>query len=227
MQKVESRKISPHCMLACLYFLLLPTTIAVTSASNSILKLATIPIALYFVVTLILSNQKLQLNGVHLALLLFTLSVVSTLFVEADALSIRNVMGYVLNAALYICLTVIPYNKAELELMEKTQIALLIFMNALTLLSNGSRFDRATFQIMGQTSDPNYFIGFFIFPLTVVLKKLVSGKYRLFHLVLIAVSLYSVFLSGSRGGFLAIAVTIAAFAFLYPSDFRNKESLMC
>ena len=70
MQKLVNRQIGPHCILACLYFLLLPTTIAVNSAGNSILKLATIPIGLFFLVTLILSNRKLQINGVHLALLI-------------------------------------------------------------------------------------------------------------------------------------------------------------
>ena len=222
MQRVEDRKISPHCILSCLYFLLLPTTIAVNSAGNSILKLATIPIGLFFLVTLILSDRKLQINGVHLALLLYTLSAVSTLFLEADSVSVDNVTGYILNAALYICLTVIPYNEAELELMEKIQILLLIVLNALTLFSNGTQADRTTLMIMGQTSDPNYFVGFFVFPLTVALKKLVSGKHSLFYLLLIAVSLYSVFLSGSRGGFLAIAVTIAAFALLYPSGFAKR-----
>ena len=222
MQKVESRKISPHCILSCLYFLLLPTTIAVNSAGNSILKLATIPIGLFFAVTLILSNRKLQINGVHLALLLYTLSIVATLFMEADSDSIDNVIGYILNAALYICLTVIPYNEDELELMEKIQILLLAILNTMTLSSNGMEDNRTTLMIMGQTSDPNYFVGFFIFPLAVALKKLVSGKHPLFYLSLIAVSLYSVFLSGSRGGFLAIVVTIAAFAFLYLSGFAKR-----
>ena len=222
MQKLENRQISPHCILSCLYFLLLPTTIAVNSAGNSILKLATVPIGLFFLITIFLSKRKLQINGVHLALLFYTLSVVATLFVEADYLAVINVIGYILNAALYICLTVIPYNKAELELMEKVQILLLVILNVMTLGSNGTRFDRTTIVIMGQTSDPNYFVGFFIFPLTVVLKKLVSGKHSLFYLLLIAVSMYSIFLSGSRGGFLAIGVTIAGFAFLYPSGFAKR-----
>lgn len=222
MQKLENRQISPHCILACLYFLLLPTTIAVNSAGNSILKLATVPIGLFFLITLILSNRKLQINGVHLALLLYTLSVVASLFCDAGSTSLDYVIGYILNAALYICITVIPYNKAELELMEKIQILLLVILNALTLLSNGSKFDRTTLVIMGQTSDPNYFVGFFIFPLTVALKKMVSGKHSLLYLSLIAVSLYSVFLSGSRGGLLSIAVTIAGFAFLYPSGFAKR-----
>ena len=222
MQKLEKRQIGPHCILACLYFLLLPTTIAVNSAGNSILKLATIPIGLFFVVTLILSNRKLQINGVHLALLLYTLSVVITLFCDSDATSIDFVVGYILNAAIYICLAIVPYNQAELEMMERVQIILLVILNAMTLLSNGSEDDRTTLEIMGQTSDPNYFVGFFIFPLTVALKRLVSGKHSFLYLSLIAVSLYSVFLSGSRGGFLAIVVTIAAFAFLYPSGFAKR-----
>lgn len=222
MQKLENWQISPHCVLACLYFLLLPTTIAVNSAGNSILKLATIPIGLFFLITLILSNRKLHINGVHLALLLYTLSAVSTLFLMVDSDSIDNVIGYILNAALYISLTVVPYNKAELELMEKIQILLLFILNILTLFSNGMLSDRTTLMIMGQTSDPNYFVGFFIFPLTVALKRLVSGKHPLFYLSLIAVSLYSVFLSGSRGGLLAIAVTIASFAILYPSGFTKR-----
>lgn len=222
MQRLEKRQISPRCILSCLYFLLLPTTIAVNSAGNSVLKLATIPIGLYFLVTMILSNRKLQLNGVHLALLLYTISAISTLFLNPSAESIDHVIGYILNAALYICLSVIPYKKVELELMEKVQIVLLVLLNILTLFASGSEDDRTTLMIMGQTSDPNYFVGFFIFPLTIALKRLVSGKHRFLYLGLIAISLYSVFLSGSRGGLLAVAVTIAGFALLYPSNFAKR-----
>lgn len=226
MQKLRNRHIGPHCILACLYFLLLPTTIAVNSAGNSILKLATIPIGLYFLITIFLSNRKLHINGVHLALLGYTLSAISTLFVDASAVSVAYVTGYILNAAIYTCLTVIPYNKAELELMEKVQILLLVILNAVTLFSNGTQDNRATLMIMGQTCDPNEFVGYFVFPLVVALKKLVSGKYSPLYLLLISVSLYCIFLSGSRGGFLAIAVTIAGFAVLYPSDNTKRFLLL-
>lgn len=222
MQSLENRKISPHCILSCLYFLLLPTTIAVDGSGNSILKLATIPIGIFFLITLILSNRKLQINGVHLALLLYTFSSVSALFLSSSQRSMDDVFGYTLNAALYICLSVIPYNKAELDLMEKVQIVLLVILNALTLFSNGLEDDRTTLMIMGQTSDPNFFVGFFIFPLTIALKQFASGKWRFFHLLLIAVSVYSIFLSGSRGGVIAIAVTIAGFALFYPSGMLKR-----
>ena len=222
MRILKEQQISAHCILACLYFLLLPTTIAVNSAGNSILKLATIPIGLFFLITLLLSNRKLNLNIVHFALILFTLSVVATLFVDSGSMSVDFVIGYILNAALYICLSVFPYNKAELELMEKVQIVLLVILNVLTLFSNGTRANRTTFMIMGQTSDPNYFVGFFVFPLTIALKQLASGKQRIFHLLLLATTLYSVYLSGSRGGLLAVAATVACFALLYPSGIGKR-----
>lgn len=222
MQKLENRQISLHCILSCLYFLLLPTTIAVDSAGNSILKLATIPIGLYFLVSLVLSNRKLQINGVHLALLFYTLTIVATLFCDAGATSVDFVIGYVLNAALYFCLTVVSYNKDELKLIENVQVVLLVILNMMTLLSDGREDNRTTLVILGQTSDPNYFVGFFIFPLAVALKKMVSGKHPVPYLLLIAVSFYSIFLSGSRGGLLAIAVTIVGFALLYPSGILKR-----
>lgn len=226
MQKLRNRQIGPHCILSCLYFLLLPTTIAINSAGNSILKLATIPIGLFFLVTLLFSKRKLQINAVHLALIFFTLTVVATLFCDAQATFVDFVIGYALNAALYICLSVIPYNKTELELLENVQIVLLIILNVMALVSGGNEDNRTTLVIMGQTSDPNFFVGFFVFPLTVALKKLVSRKHTLLYLVLIAISFYSIFLSGSRGGLLAIAVTVAAFALLYPSKGSTRVKLL-
>ena len=226
MQKLVNRQISPHCILSCLYFLLLPTTIAVNSAGNSILKLATLPIGLFFLISLLLSKRKLQINGVHLALLVYTLSVVATLFCDTGAVSVDFVVGYVLNAALYVCLTVVPYNKSELELMENVQIVLLVILNVITLFFSGTEDNRTTLMIMGQTSDPNYFVGFFIFPLTIALKQVVSGKRRLLYMALVAVSMYSIFLSGSRGGLLAVAVTLAGFAVLYPSGFVKRIALL-
>lgn len=226
MQKLVNRQISPHCILSCLYFLLLPTTIAVNSAGNSILKLATVPIGLFFLISLLLSKRKLQINSVHLALLVYTLSVVATLFCDMGAVSVDFVVGYVLNAALYVCLTVVPYNKSELELMENVQIVLLVILNVITLFFSGTEDDRTTLMIMGQTSDPNYFVGFFIFPLTIALKQVVSGKRRVLYMALIAVSMYSIFLSGSRGGLMAVAVTLAGFAVLYPSGFTKRIALL-
>ena len=222
MTETQNMKISTHCVLACMYFLLLPTTIAVNSAGNSILKIATIPIAAYFVITIIFSKKILQLNSVHLLLCIFTFSMLVPLFVKSDDASINTVVGYFLNAALFLCITVVQYNKKELILLENVQVLLLCVLVGLTLFASGKVVDRTTLMIFGQTSDPNYFVGFFVFPLTITLKKIVQSKYRILYVILALLSVYCVFLSGSRGGLLAIVVTIIAFAMIYPPKIRTK-----
>ena len=222
MHESKNMKIGTHCILACLYFLLLPTTIAINSSGNSILKLATIPIGLFFVITILLSKKVLQFNVIHLLLGIFTCSTAVTLFVDSSDVSIDYVIGYFLNAVLYICLSVVKYNDRERKLLGDIQVVLLMVVVGITLLSNNTVFERTTFEILGQTCDPNYFVGFFVFPLVITMKKIVQGKYRIAYILLALLSIYCVFLSGSRGGLLAIIVTVMAFAFIYPPKVKNK-----
>ena len=222
MNILKSRNIGAHCILACLYFLLLPTTIAVNSAGNSILKLATIPIAAYFVITIIFSKKILHFNSVHLLLCIYTLSTLITLFVSPDTASIYSVTGYFLNAALYLCLTVVRYNEEELSLLENAQVLLLLLLVMITFFSNGKMDERTTLMIFGQKSDPNYFVGFFVFPICVTMKKIMQSRLRILYGILLGLSIYCIFLTGSRGGLLAIMVTIAAFGLIYPENAGNK-----
>lgn len=222
MHESPNMKISTHCLLACLYFLLLPTTIVVNSDGNSILKLATVPIGLYFLITILFLKKVLQLNVIHFLLCMFTFSTIITLFVDYSSISVSYVIGYCLNAMLYICLSVIKYNDRELKLLEDVQILLLLVLLGITFFSNGSEFNRSTLKIFGQTCDPNYFVGYFIFPLSVTMKRIMQSKYRIGYVLLAFFSIYCVFLSGSRGGLIAVVVLILAFALIYPPKIKHK-----
>lgn len=222
MQENENNKIRIHCIMACIYFLLLPTTIVVNSFGNSLLKLATIPIAISLVVTIISTKSLLKFNYVHLFLLVYTFSTAITLFISSSNVELDYVFGYFLNAGLFVCLSLLEYNDRELKLLENVQVLLLAIIVMLTLLSNGTWSGRTTLMIFGQTTDPNYFVGFFIFPLVITMKKIIHSKYRLLYILLAALSIYCVFLSGSRGGLLAVVVTIVAFALMYPAKMKNK-----
>ena len=222
MLKSKNRKIGAHCILACMYFLLLPATIAIDSAGNSILKLATVPIGLFFAFSILFTSKVLQFNVIHLLLGIFTCTTAITLFVDSGEASISDVIGYFLNAVLYICLSVVAYNDCEQKLLEDIQVVLLMILVGITLFSSGTVFERTTLVILGQTSDPNYFVGFFVFPLVVTLKKIVHSKYRVWYILLALLSIYCVFLSGSRGGLFAILTTVMAFALIYPPDIKNK-----
>lgn len=226
MRASEKKKIGMHCILASLYFLLVPLTISVNSGGASFLKLATIPIALYFVISLIFYKKPFHINIVHIILALFTVVTVVTMFVNPTFANFGYVLGYFQNAALFICLSVVEYNEKELELLEFVQVVLLVIIAAITFYNDATAHGRTTLEIFGQKCDPNYYVGFFIFPLTVTMKKICSSKYRIVYAIIALVAVYSIFLSGSRGGLLAIISTIIAFAVIYPEKVKNKLLIM-
>lgn len=222
MRALGKNNISMHCILASLYFLMLPLTISVNSSGASFLKLATIPISVFFLVSLFFYKKDFHINIVHIVLCAYTVVTVLTMFVNPTSENLEYVIGYFLNAALFICISIIEYNESELKILEYVQIALLIIITVITLYNDTTVHDRTTLAIFGQECDPNYYVGFFIFPITVVMKKICTSKYRLFYIILALLAVYAIFLSGSRGGLLAILVTIVAFAAIYPQKGRNK-----
>ena len=131
-------------------------------------------------------------------------------------------IGYFLNAALYLCLTVFPYNEREISWFENTQVVLLVILVEIILFEGKTVEDRATLMIFGQACDPNFLVGFIMFPFSVAVKRVIERKYRLIYLVLVCLSIYCVFLTGSRGGLIAIAVMIASFALIYPTKVYVK-----
>lgn len=222
MRALEKNNISMHCILASLYFLMLPLTISVNSAGASFLKLATIPIGIYFLISLFFYKKDFQINIVHISLCGYTIVTVLTVFVNPTSDNLEYIIGYFLNTALFLCMSVIEYNERELKILEYVQIALLIIITAITFYNDATVHDRTTLSIFGQECDPNFYVGFFIFPLTITMKKIYTDKFRLFYIALALLSIYAIFLSGSRGGLLSILVTIAAFSVIYPKKRINK-----
>ena len=226
MRALEKNNIGMHCILASLYFLMLPLTISVNSAGASFLKLATIPTSVFFLISLFFYKKELQINIVHIVLGIYTVTTILTMFINPTSDSFEYVKGYFLNTALFICLSVVEYNERELKILEYVQVLLLIIITVITLCNGGSIHNRTTLEIFGQESDPNYYVGFFIFPLTVTMKKIYNSKYRIFYIIAALLAIYAVFLSGSRGGLLAILVTIIAFAIIYPKKTMNKFMIL-
>ncbi len=225
--RLFKNRIGIHCILASLYFLLLPLTITVNEMGSSFLKIASVPIGLFFVITMVFYKKEFKINLVHIALAIYTLSTLITLFVAYDNESIMMVLGYFLNAGLFTCISVVEYNEHELKFFEDIQILLLIVIVILTLYDNvPDSTRRETLTILGQASDPNYFVGYFVLPLSVTLKRIAESKWRILYVVLAIMSLYAILLSGSRGGLLAIIATGLAFAVIYPKGIAKKITVV-
>lgn len=216
-----------YCILASIYFLALPLTITTDSAGNSFLKIITLPIALVFLVSLFFYKEKLEFNSVHCFLAIYLLSIVSTLFADRSYDSLLYVRGYIETFALLYCITLRKYTDKEIRIFELVQLLLLCILIFLGLSGDnddyaGAYGERTTISIFGGISDPNYFTGFFIFPTAVALKYIAENKFRWFCTALVLLGSYVVLLSGSRGGLLALIVTVLAFAFIYTKDIRRK-----
>ncbi len=219
MQTVKNREpIGIHCILAMIYFIAIPLTITVNSAGDSFLKIITLPIGLFFLATLFFYEDKLELNVVHACFALYLISTVASLFVNDRDVAVSFVIGHIQNAGLMFCITLRRYNSREIEWLENVQIALLGILVCIGLFGDTTFTDteRTTMSLFGGVSDPNYFCGFFIFPIAVSLKKAAENKkYIGLCLPLIILGIYVVILSGSRGGLLAVGVTLVAFVVLY------------
>lgn len=217
-------RIRPVCWVSAIYFILLPLTISTNATSNSYLKLATIPIGFFLVISLFFYKGKLNINMVHVFLVLYTLSIPLTLMMDSSSQAISAVIGYFLNCALFVCISIFDYNNKELKILEYAQILMLVIICAVTLIENVGQTQRGTITIFGDACDPNYFVGFFMFPLSIVLKNIVDckWKWKIPNIFLALVTLYIIFLSGSRGGLLAIAIMVLTFVLVYPKGIVKK-----
>ena len=211
------------CILACAYFLALPLTITTNAAGNSFLKLLTIPIAGYFAVSWFFYREKLELNIVHLLSFAYLITVVMTLFADSSSFALQYVRGYFETIGLLFLITMRKFTQNEIKAFELTQLALLGVMTVLGFIGADWYGDRNTMTLFGATSDPNYFVGFFLLPMAVALKKMRENKiYTVVCAVLLALGVYMVFSSGSRGGLLALVIMIMTFVFINAKGTKQR-----
>lgn len=222
-EKLKKLDVGFGCILTCLYFAALPLTITRNSAGSSFLKVLTIPIAGYLLVSMVFYKGKLKLNSVHFFSMLFLMSTVVTLFVDRSAESVAYVRGYTETMALLFLITAKEYSKNEIEAIEITQLILLVILIWLGFLGADWYGSRNTMTLFGATCDPNYFAGLFLLPIAVALKKLREKKvYMVICPVLIGLGSYIVLSSGSRGGLLALIVTVLAYVFISARDMKQR-----
>lgn len=220
---LKKADIGLSCILACAYFLALPLTITINAAGNSFLKLLTIPIAGYFAVSWFFYREKLELNIVHLLSFAYLITVVMTLFADGSSFALQYVRGYFETIGLLFLITMRKFTQNEIKAFELTQLTLLGVMIVLGFIGADWYGDRNTMTLFGATSDPNYFVGFFLLPMAVALKKMRENKiYTVVCAVLLALGVYMVFSSGSRGGLLALVIMIMTFVFINAKGTKQR-----
>lgn len=223
LNKLRKADIGIACILACAYFLALPLTITLNASGSSFLKVITLPIAGYFAVSTFFYRKELELNIMHLSSFLYLITVVMTLFADNSTLAVQYVRGYIETLGLMFLITIRKYTAKEIEAFEISQLLLLGIMISLGLVGADWYGDRNTMTIFGATCDPNYFVGFFLLPIAVALKKMKEHiLYTIICPILILLGSYVVLSSGSRGGLIALIVVILSFVFLNAKGTKQR-----
>lgn len=129
--------------------------------------------------------------------------------------SITVSIGY---ALIYLLAIVImaSINYVDNESLDRVWLIMGIMWIALYLLTAKAKFtssSRTTLVILGNETDNNEFAGTFIVPTSLMVYKILHGKDKrlsIFYISCIALILYIVLMTGSRGALLALAIGIVA-----------------
>ena len=215
---IELRKesISLGAYAAAIYFVCMPLDIVPISGGVSLLKYIAYLVGGLLILDLFLGKTKIKLNMVHFLLGLYVLYSVASLFILRDQQAVVTLRATLQTSLIFFLITSKIYNEREINLFVTSWIVVGIMTTVIMLfgsvvMQNGG--GRVTLGIGGGTEDPNQLCGYFILPVLFCLEKInKKDKLLIFYILLIIGMVYVVFTTGSRGGLIAVLVSILIFA---------------
>lgn len=206
------------------YFLVLPLDFFTVLPNISIVKF-TIFIPL-FGCLFHFYNLKVRFNKYTIMLLIYLFVIlISLLYSYNVSTSYNRALSIGSNILLILVLSMINYNYKEIQFFKKSIVygswffLLLIFIFSNTTLNEG----RLTIQIKASTQDPNYLVGYFIFTVIFYLYELLTLK-RWINILYLSIFIFVILLTGSRGGFLSVLISIFCCIFLWIKNKKVKVS---
>ncbi len=205
--------VSIDCIMTCLYFACLPFTVVTTPMGMSVLKLITYPVVAVLGLRLFIGNTKpIRLNIVHAMYTVYVIYTFSQLFYYRAEISVTNTKDMLLILVAMLLITMRVYNDNEKRLIESTWVLvglICIYLIVFQSMSLNQYESRKIIKIFGFEEDPNYFCMYFVMPILICIKRIISkSKLLLFYLAEALLILYSVFQTGSRGGLIGVLVGV-------------------
>lgn len=232
-----------------IYLLLLPLDF-ISIANSSVTKYLVIIPFLFSLPALL--TGKFKFNNLYFVLILYIINIlISILYSVNSTLSFDRLVSVSTYFIIIIYFSSFKYTREDFTIIEKGLVYSGIVVLLLFLISNP--FDqgfRKTLVIFGNEQDPNYLVGFLIYPFLYSFYNFVERK-KIKSLIFITLYLIAVLLTGSRGGLVAIifsalylvivrrkikiksmlSFTVAAIAviillnYVVPSDILNRFTL--
>nr|QGT51267.1 hypothetical protein Firmicute1046_3430 [uncultured Firmicutes bacterium] len=228
MNETNKQPISVDCILVCLYFTALPLTV-VTTPWGSLLKLISIPIAVILGARLLLGRCHFTLNYIHFTYTVYILYTVALLLMYRNESSVTITKDMALGLLMLIMISVRIYNEREREWMETAWIivGVVCVIAALTSTESLSKTEsRAVIRIFGFEEDQNHFCAYFIMAMLVSIKRILQRrKFYPLYILLIILSFYSIFKTGSRGGLIGVLAGIFVYILLGMKNIKSRIAI--
>lgn len=214
--------ISLDTILLGLYFLVLPFDF-IGSDFGSITKLmALLPVG-FTLLCNVIRNMKINMYLLIIFVLYYVMNYVSVLWAPIPIWAEQRAETLILNYLMIIICTSVPKTSKEILFLEKSIVASIVWILLFVGFNSTSSINGRLFLDTGNYhQDPNYLCGFLIFPILYLVKKLIAKKNKFFSVLMIMLMLYIIFLTGSRGGLLALI--FALFAYFICQEGKNMST---
>lgn len=173
-------------------------------------------------------KAKLRINRYFVALIVYLIVIALSMIYTVDlSVTKERTITVALNIAVILILSMFTYTKHELHIIRKAMVlsgwftALLMIVYADTSLMYG----RLTVIANGNYQDPNYLCGFLIYTIVHYWKAFLIGKKKR-SLLYIGFFLVLVFMTGSRGGLIAVAGASLFYLFIWVKQSPAKGSVI-
>lgn len=224
---IKQDKIGMHCILAAVYFAVMPISIVPLFQGFSILKLIAIPMGMLLFISMFIGDVKLKFNSVHLALSLYAVYTFVSILQLRDENAVDNIRGFIETYIIGMLITIRTYNEREQRVILNSWVAVGIFSIILGLFGSYEiSGERTTVQLFGGEEDPNQFCGYFVLPMLIYMERFIEkDKFRPFYIALFLISVYVILRTGSRGGFIGVAIAIVLYMFMSVKGAGNRFKL--
>lgn len=191
------------------------------SIGSALKILGLLPVAFW-----LLNGRKLRPNSLYYGVLFHTAwAFLSIVWSTVPDNSVSNFITLISFCLMLMATSSYDYNQTEIDWLK----SMLIWSSRITVVAAlfGGKYNEGRLYFSGIISeDPNYLCGYFLFGVAdcvAVLFQTQRGQHKLLRLLELAVYMYTVLATGSRGGAIAVAGTVLSAIFMVV--IRQKHNL--
>lgn len=217
---LTGKKISTY--LIAIYFLFIPFDFIQIFPSISLAKV----IAVLPILAVILEYKRIRLRFDYffmLSITYITVHMLSIMYSISLDSSISVLISITTNIVLILFMSAIPNTTFDMKILANSILysSWLVLIATIVLSFGNIQQGRLTLSMFGSNQDPNYLVGYIIYPILYYLYEYFKSK-RFINILIMAIFIAFVLFTGSRGGLLAVITATVTLLILYAIQSKNS-----